>query len=77
MSKTTQITCDNCGSDLTWGGSINTWRIGVYNERVPAGPPDDDGCVIVCDVLISPRLQNDMHFCGSGCLMKKMNEIYG
>lgn len=74
MSKTTKIICDNCGRDLTWGGSMNTWRIGVYNERVHAGPPDENGCCAVVDVMTYPLLNHDMHFCGTGCLIKKIWE---
>lgn len=60
--KTVKITCDVCGTDLTWTGNSIDWRLTLTNERIqhPGG--------VATDMMIYPVLKADAHVCGVKCL---------
>lgn len=60
--KTVEISCDECGEDITTTGNSIDWRLAIINESIP--PAGD----YVTDMMIYPILNKDMHFCSYRCL---------
>lgn len=57
MSKTTEITCDECGKDLKLGNGTPGFRYVLHCEPLPQPPGP------VLDVLVYPEIEDDCHFC--------------
>ena len=66
--KREEVKCDFCGRDLTWGGNCDDYCLELKCKHIPPGPPDENGCVFVFDVLIEPPIEKDYVFCGFGCM---------
>lgn len=63
-----KVTCNNCHKDLSTTTNSNGWRISLRSEEIPphSGP--------VTDVYILPPIEEDLHFCGIGCLNVYLQE---
>lgn len=59
-----EITCDQCGSDLTATGNCVDYRIVLANESLPSLGG------FVTSMMIYPPLEGTAHFCGTLCLAK-------
>lgn len=64
MSESTTITCDGCGEDITYTGNSVDWRLALVNEPIPLRGS------IATDMMIFPRIEHDVHFCGLPCLQE-------
>jgi hypothetical protein len=60
--KTTNVTCDGCGADLTTTGNCEDYRLGLIVESIPSR----GGAVTA--MAAYPPLERDAHFCGIRCL---------
>lgn len=62
MSITTEVTCDQCGADLTATGNCEDWRLVLTYEgkQIRGG--------MVTAMAISPPVDRTYHFCGLKCL---------
>ena len=58
------VTCDNCGTDLTSTGNSVDYRLLLDNERLPI---HGMSCT---DMLIYPPIEQAAHFCGTVCLFR-------
>jgi len=72
MTKTTQITCDGCGGDLTYTGNSVGYRLALINEHLPTDPR----VKVVTDMGIPRPISDNAHFCGIGCLNRWLNKKY-
>ena len=61
MRKTT-ILCDNCKSDLSQCGPVERYMIELRAIPIPFV-----GLAVV-DVMMLPPIEEDLYFCGLGCL---------
>lgn len=66
--KTEQVTCDQCGADITYHQSSYPaeWIITLRAETKPR-PPDYKGGLVYA-VISYPPLGRTLHFCRLGCL---------
>ena len=70
--KKTEVTCDQCGADLTYTGNCEDFRIVLGNEGVPIAP----GIGAVTAMAICPPLKGTSHFCGVNCLGKWVSDTF-
>lgn len=66
MSK--KIICDNCNCDLTDTEGIVAYRLNLTCEKIP----NISG--YTCDVMIYPPINQQLNFCGLGCLKNWINK---
>jgi hypothetical protein len=64
-----EITCDHCKRDLSSTGNSIDYAITVKNRRLPSVGGS------VTNMMIYPQLENDLDFCGLGCLKKYFLEM--
>lgn len=60
--------CENCNNDISYTTNSINWRIALVNERIPSCGG------VVTDMMIYPQLENDLRFCGLGCLKSWVNK---
>jgi hypothetical protein len=68
--KKVEVTCDQCGRDLTTTGNCEDFRIVLANESIPSWGG------AVTSMAIYPPLEGTAHFCGVLCLGKWVSEKY-
>lgn len=59
-----QISCDQCGGDLTVSGNSVDYRLALVNQKIPSNSG------FVTDMMIHPPLERDCHFCRVACLVR-------
>jgi len=59
--KTTKVTCDNCGSDLTTTGNSGNTRVVLTCEQVP----NPSGISTAMVPIVWP--EHPLHFCSDHC----------
>lgn len=64
-----EITCDNCGKDLTYTGNCEDYYLSLDNVSKRREP----GTQVVTMMGISPPIQRSMDFCGVECLLEKLS----
>lgn len=69
--KTTMITCDECGRNLTSTGNCIDYRLVLHCEEVPCR-----GGVVTL-LAIEPPISGTMAFCGLRCLEKWLERTKG
>lgn len=62
------ITCDNCKKDLNFSDGFTKYALKLSCSALP----HNEGYVL--DVYVYPPIENDLHFCGLGCLKKYLEE---
>lgn len=62
--KEIKIICDSCDRDITYTGNSIDYRLALKNERIQS----KEGAVT--DMMVYPILDDDLYFCGKGCLKK-------
>lgn len=60
--RTEQVTCDNCGRDLTTTTNCEAYRTVLQAERIPS-----TGGALTA-MLDSPEPKRPHHFCGMHCV---------
>jgi len=62
MGKDIKITCDNCEKDLSSTAGMPDFRLKLSSESLP------NTSDITFAVYVSPDIDEDLYFCGLGCL---------
>lgn len=65
MSKSIQITCDNCQRDITYGSG---YRVALTSEAL--GPSPANWGAATMDVYWENPVRFPRHFCDTGCLSR-------
>ena len=71
--KSTTITCDTCGKDLTATGAMPAYRYVLTPETIEHAKRKD-GSYFSYAVAVYPWIKRPHHFCGRECLAKWMEE---
>ena len=71
MPKTTTITCDQCGNDLTTTGRCFDYRLTLKVDTIPLR----NGLVMTAAVYPPPDM--DAYFCGTHCLVLWVRKKFG
>jgi hypothetical protein len=66
--RTTTVTCDRCGKDLSTTTNCEDYRILLCAEPIP---PSSDGALTA--MHIEPPFSRPIHFCGRRCLDEWLN----
>ena len=59
-----KVICDYCNGDLTETSNCYDYRILLKSDIIPC----KEG--MVTDMHIFPHFESDLYFCGTGCLLK-------
>lgn len=65
-----EITCDACGTDLTFTTNCEDWRLVLANQSLPSR----GGLVTLA--AIYPAIKRTAHFCGIQCLRQWLDKEY-
>lgn len=65
MMKTIAITCDWCGADLNQESPMPGYFLTLSESQRRTGS-------MVYDIYVQRELPHDMHFCGKGCLTRRL-----
>lgn len=57
-----EVKCDNCKRDISTSTNSEDWRLALINQAIPSRSE------VVTDMMMSPPLYRDYHFCGLHCL---------
>lgn len=68
--RTSTVTCDGCGFDLTYTHNSVDYRLRLASEAKPIYP--DAG--VVADMFISSSIDCDKHFCRLDCMERWLTE---
>ena len=66
--KEVKITCDNCNIDLTCCGQVLDYRLNLLYESIPSNS------MVISNSFEPPLPTKDNHFCGVGCLKKRLED---
>lgn len=64
--KTTKITCDHCGNDITYTSNCDDFRVVLSSEAMAHTP----GGGAVTLMYVTPQFPQPHYFCGERCLVR-------
>jgi hypothetical protein len=61
---TYKVTCDKCGTDITYTDNVDDYRLVLMVERISSNPNIN----VLTSMNNYPPIARNMHFCGIKCL---------